>query len=41
MKIINSTNHSDKLTKLGFEHVKNFTWLKCAKETFNIYKKII
>ena len=41
MKIVDSANYSDNLIKLGFEHVKNFTWLKCTKETFNIYKKII
>jgi glycosyltransferase involved in cell wall biosynthesis len=41
MKIVDSLHYSNNLIKLGFEHVKNFTWLKCTKETFNIYKKII
>tara|TARA_X000000950_G_scaffold205530_1_gene247251 strand:- start:27767 stop:28855 length:1089 start_codon:yes stop_codon:yes gene_type:complete len=41
LKIINSSEYSDKLIQLGFNHVKNFTWDKCTKETFNIYQKII
>jgi glycosyltransferase involved in cell wall biosynthesis len=41
MKIINSSDYTSKLIKLGYDHVKNFTWPKCAKETFNIYEKII
>lgn len=41
LKIINSSEYSNKLIELGFDHVKNFTWNKCAKETFNVYQKII
>jgi glycosyltransferase involved in cell wall biosynthesis len=41
LRVINSSEYSNKLIKLGLDHVKNFTWHKCAKETFNIYKKKI
>lgn len=25
----------------GFEHIKNFSWEKCANETLDVYRKII
>lgn len=30
-----------KLTKLGFDNIKRFSWQKSAEETFKIYQKIL
>jgi glycosyltransferase involved in cell wall biosynthesis len=35
-KIIRNQNFSDELVKRGYENVQQFSWLKCAKETFKI-----
>lgn len=37
-----TTNHelTDKLTKLGFDQVKKFSWEKCAKETLGVLEKL-
>jgi glycosyltransferase involved in cell wall biosynthesis len=32
---------SDKLIKDGFENVKRFSWEKCAKETVEVYRKVM
>jgi glycosyltransferase involved in cell wall biosynthesis len=40
-KIILNQNLRENLKKLGLERVKNFSWEKCARETFNVYKEIL
>ncbi len=41
VKIIENQNLRNSLISLGFSRVQNFTWDKCAKETFDVYKKFI
>ncbi len=38
---IKSPELRTKLSKIGLENVKNFSWEKCAKETVEIYKKVL
>ena len=41
LNVINSESRREELVKLGIEHVKNFSWDYCAKQTLEIYKKLI
>ena len=43
-KIINVVYSEKRINELkakGIKREKNFTWVKCAQETENIYKKLI
>ena len=41
VKVLDSKNYANKLINLGYEHVKHFSWELCAKQTFEIYKKLL
>jgi glycosyltransferase involved in cell wall biosynthesis len=41
LKCMTDIDFSSALSKQGIERVKNFTWMKCAQETVNIYRKAI
>ena len=41
VKLLDSEDYSKKLINLGYDHVKKFSWPLCAKQTFEIYKKLL
>jgi len=41
VKLLDSEDYLKKLVGLGYDHVKKFTWPLCAKQTFEIYRKLI
>jgi glycosyltransferase involved in cell wall biosynthesis len=40
-KNLRSADNLNKLTDLGYIQSKNFSWDKCAKETLDVYKKLL
>ena len=38
---VSIAKNKEELIKLGLENVKRFSWDKCAKETIDVYKKVI
>ncbi|MBU6460577.1 MAG: glycosyltransferase family 4 protein [Proteobacteria bacterium] len=40
-RVLCSPERATLLVKLGFEHCKKFSWEKCAKETLEVYKKVL
>jgi len=40
-KILTSSEVSAKLVKNGRERIKNYSWNKCARDTLDVYKKVL
>lgn len=41
IQYLSSSDIKDDLIEKGYENVKRFSWDKCAKETIDVYKKVI
>ena len=40
-KVLGSKDLQEKLSKAGLKHVKKYSWKKMAKETYDVYKKVL
>lgn len=40
-RVVNDRSHADELRKRGSRQIKNYTWQRCAEETFDIYQSLL
>lgn len=40
-RVVNDRSHADELRKRGSRQIKNYTWQRCAEETFDIYQYLL
>lgn len=40
-KVVSSSEYSTRLKARGYERIKLFSWEKCARDTLNVYKKVL
>lgn len=40
-RVLSSADRSQQLVTLGYERIKLFSWEKCARETLDIYKRVL